>query len=189
MMGRMRAEDEPVALYDAAGAVLGSAPRGVVYRDGRWHGATGVLVRSGDGERVYLHRRSPDKLVFAGLYDCWAGGVIGPGETPGDAALREVAEELGVTGAPLTPLERFAYDDGRLRYHVFTYEVRWDGPLRHQPEEVVWGAWVTLDELRAVLADPRRWPFAPDGRQGVERWLSRPGRSPRATAEYPRGGW
>jgi hypothetical protein len=30
--------------------------------------------------------------------------------------------------------------------------------------------WVTLPELRAVLADPDR-PFAPDGRIGVQRWL------------------
>src|SRR4051794_41391333 len=37
------AADEPVAVFDAAGAVVGVAPRGVVYRDGIWHGATGVL--------------------------------------------------------------------------------------------------------------------------------------------------
>ena len=44
------------------------------------------------------------------------------------------------------------------------------GMLRHQPEEVAWGGWVTLPELRAALADPRR-PFTPDGRIGIERWL------------------
>jgi 8-oxo-dGTP pyrophosphatase MutT (NUDIX family) len=171
MMSAVQAGDEPVAVYDAAARVIGVAPRGVVYRDGLWHGATGVLVRSGDGERVYLHRRSPDKLIFPGRYDCWAGGVIGPGETPADAAVRELAEELGVHGVPLVPIERFAYDAGGLRCHTFTYEVRWDGPLRHQPEEVVWGDWITLDELRARLADPDRWPFVPDGRVGIERWL------------------
>lgn len=78
----MRAADEAVAVYDAAGAAVGVAPRGVVYRDRLWHAATGVLVRSVDGRRVYLHRRTDDKLIFAGLHDCWAGGVIGPGEAP-----------------------------------------------------------------------------------------------------------
>ena len=57
----------------------------------------------------------------------------------------------------------------------FTYEVRWDGPLRHQPEEVVWGDWVTSTSWRR-LADRPGWPFVPDGRVGVERWLAPRGR-------------
>jgi 8-oxo-dGTP pyrophosphatase MutT (NUDIX family) len=168
----VRAEDERVAVFDAAGRVTGEASRGVVYRDGRWHGATGVLVRSTDGTRVYLHRRAPDKLVFPGCYDCWAGGVIGPGEEPLDAAARELAEELGIDGVALVPIGRHPYDDGSLRYHAFLYEAFWDGPVRHQPSEVVWGAWVTLDDLRDRLADPAAWPFAADGREGIERWLA-----------------
>jgi 8-oxo-dGTP pyrophosphatase MutT (NUDIX family) len=172
MMAAMRAEDELVAVFDADGRVTGSAPRGIVYRDGIWHGGTGVLVRSGDGERVYLHRRSPGKLIWPGLYDCWAGGVIGPGEEPERAAERELAEELGIAGVPLTPVGHFPFVGDGVRCHQFVFEVRWDGPLRHQPEEIVWGRWVTLAELRALLSDSHRWPFVPDGRAGIERWLA-----------------
>jgi 8-oxo-dGTP pyrophosphatase MutT (NUDIX family) len=165
--------EELVARYDERGRPTGQvAPRAVVYRDGLWHAATGVLLRSGDGERIYVHRRTDTKLVHPGAWDCWAGGVVDPGETPDDAALRELAEELGVRNAPLVPLERFVYDDGRLRYHVFAYEAFWDGPVTWQPEEVAWGGWMTVAELEAMLADPA-CSFAPDGRLGAERWLAR----------------
>ncbi len=172
----VRAGDERVAVYDAAGRVTGAAMRGEVYRRGLWHAATGVLVRSGDGERVVLHRRAPDKLVFADTWDCWAGGVVGAGEDPADAAVRELDEELGITGVPLVPLPRAAYDGvadgGRVRYHAFLFETRWDGPLRPEPAEISWVGWVSVAELVERLADPIRWPFAPDGRAGVERWLA-----------------
>lgn len=171
-MGGVDARDEQVAVYSPAGEELGAERREVVYRDGLWHAGTGVIVRSGDGRRVVVHRRTDDKLLFPGCWDCWAGGVVGPGEEPAAAAARELAEELGVV-APLRELERFRYDDGAVRYHVFTYEAVWDGPLRPQPEEVAWAGWVTIEELRARLADPGRYPFTPDGRMGAERWLAR----------------
>lgn len=172
MMAHVKPEDEQVAVFDADGAVTGVAPRGIVYRDGLWHGATGVLLRSVDGRRLFLHRRTTTKLIYPGLHDCWAGGVIGPGETPAAAAARELAEELGVDGAPLTPIGRFPFDAGGIRSHMFTFEARWDGPLRLQAEEIAWGEWVTLEELRDRLADPEGWPFVPDGRLGIEMWLA-----------------
>jgi 8-oxo-dGTP pyrophosphatase MutT (NUDIX family) len=160
-------------VYDAAGAVVGVALRGEVYARSLWHGVGGVLLRSRDGERVYVHRRSATKLVMPGLHDCWAGGVVGPGEDPPTTAARELAEELGVTGVPLTPLFTLAYDEGEggLRSHLHAFEARYDGPVRHQPEEVAAGWWMPLPELRARLDDPS-WPFVPDGRMLVERWFA-----------------
>jgi 8-oxo-dGTP pyrophosphatase MutT (NUDIX family) len=164
---------ELVAVHDAAGAVVGVAPRGEVYARSLWHGVGGVLLRSVDGERVYVHRRTATKLVMPGLHDCWAGGVIGPGETPAETAARELAEELGVTGVPLTPLFTLSYDegDGGLRSHLHAFEARFDGPVRHQPDEVADGWWMPVEELRARLADPA-WPFVRDGRMLVEHWFA-----------------
>jgi 8-oxo-dGTP pyrophosphatase MutT (NUDIX family) len=159
--------DEPVAIYDAHGTVIGVAPRSRVYAEGLWHASAGVLVRSTDGRRIYVHRRTDTKAVFAGMHDCLAGGVVDPGETPLAAATREMAEELGITGVVPTELAAAAWDgwwEGRpMRCHLFAYQVRYDGPMRHQPEEIVDGWWWTDAELRARLADPD-WPFVPDTR-------------------------
>ena len=166
--------DEEVALYDPAdpnGRVIGHAPRSRMRAENLPHAATSVAVRDAEG-RIYVHRRTDTKDVFPGAHDVWAGGVVGAGEDPDTAAHRELAEELGITGAPMTPLPRTTYDDGQVRYHAFTYEARWDGPLRPEPTEIAWAGWVTLGELVERLADPERWPFAPDGRAGIERWLA-----------------
>lgn len=159
--------DELVAVYDADGAVIGEAPRSQVYAEGLWHASAGVLVRSVDGQRLYVHRRSDTKTVFAGMHDCLAGGVVDPGETPLQAATREVHEELGIGGRRLTELASASWDGtwaGRpMRCHLFAYQVHHDGPIRHQPEEITAGWWWTDAELHARLADPD-WPFVPDTR-------------------------
>ena len=170
----MPASDELVALYDHAGRDIGTAPRSRVRAEGLWHAAGVVLVRSGDGQSVYVHLRTPDKDVFPSTWDCWAGGVVAAGETPADCARRELAEELGVQGVEPEPLFTKVYDDGTIRCHNFAYEVRWDGPIRHQPEEIAEGRWIALDELRTWVFDPDK-PFIPDGRAGVQEWFRRYG--------------
>ncbi|WP_306364869.1 NUDIX domain-containing protein [Nocardia sp. CC227C] len=160
-----------IALYDAAGREVGAEDRSVVYAEGLWHASAGVLVRSGDGSRVYVHRRTETKSVFAGMHDCLAGGVVEPGERPAQTAVRELAEELGIVlddaAEPPRPVARASWDGswaGRpMRCHLFAYELRWDGPIRHQPEEVADGWWWTDARLRERLADPV-WPFVPDTR-------------------------
>jgi 8-oxo-dGTP pyrophosphatase MutT (NUDIX family) len=168
--------DELVAVYDAAGAVVGAAPRTRVYAEGLWHASAGVLVRSLDGRRLYVHRRTDTKAVFAGMHDCLAGGVVDPGETPERTARRELAEELGVTGVRLSPLAAASWDGQwagtPMRCHLFAYEVRYDGPIRHQPEEIADGWWWTDAELARRLADPD-WPFVPDTRILLPQLLAR----------------
>lgn len=177
---------ERIATFDAGGRRTGTAERGEVYDRSLWHATTAVALRSTDRERVYVHRRTDTKLVMPGLWDCWAGGVLDAGETPAEGAARELAEELGITGVALEELFTVAFDAGALgidtgpgsgpaglRAHVHAYQAFCDGPVVHQPSEVAEGAWWTLDELRAGLADPaRRW--VPDGAWVARRWLSPP---------------
>ena len=159
--------DEQVTVFDAQGRVVGAAPRSQVYADGLWHGSAGVLVRSTDGRRLYVHRRTTTKAVFAGMHDCLAGGVIDPGETPLQTATRELREELGIDGQTPAPLATVAWDGewaGRpMRCHLFAFGIRYDGPIRHQPDEIADGWWWTDAELAHRLADPA-WPFVPDTR-------------------------
>ncbi|QGK69791.1 NUDIX domain-containing protein [Allosaccharopolyspora coralli] len=168
----MSVRDEQIAVYDAAGAVVGAASRARMRREGLWHAATAVLVRSQDGRSVYVHRRTDSKEVYPGMYDCWAGGVVAAGEDPDAAARRELAEELGVTGSAVRWRFRTVHELATVRFHAFVYETRWSGSIVHQPDEVADGGWMPLDELRAKLGDPG-FSFVPDGRQFIEEWFSR----------------
>ncbi|MGZ4495811.1 MAG: NUDIX hydrolase [Nocardioides sp.] len=155
--------DEVVALVDETGHVVGSAPRSVVRRDNLLHAATAVLVRDA-ARRIYLHLRTDTKDWAPGHWDAAAGGVIADAEDPADSARRELAEELGITGVAPVALGTHLYEDDTVRCFEHAYEVVWDGPVRHQPEEVAEGRWVTLAELAALLADPDL-RFVPDTRQ------------------------
>ncbi|MGY4765906.1 NUDIX hydrolase [Kribbella sp. CWNU-51] len=152
--------DELVAILDEDNRVAGSAPRSVMRRDNLRHAATGVLVRNPAGD-IYVHRRTPTKDVYPGRYDFAAGGVVAAGEDPYDAVVRELAEELGITGAELVRLPEGDYADEHTRYRAYLYSCVWDGPVKHQPEEVEWGAWMSPADLVAKLDDPT-WSFMPD---------------------------
>jgi 8-oxo-dGTP pyrophosphatase MutT (NUDIX family) len=152
--------DELVALLDSDGRVCGSAPRSVMRRENLRHAATGVLVRNSAGD-IYVHRRTPTKDVYPSYYDFMAGGVVAAGEDPYDAVVRELAEELGITGVELVKLPEGDYADDATSYHAYLYSCVWDGPIQHQPSEVAWGAWMTPAELIAKLDDPT-WPVMPD---------------------------
>jgi isopentenyldiphosphate isomerase len=165
--------EEQVAIIDDAGAVIGSAPRSVMRRDNLAHIVVVVLVRDTAG-RIYVHRRTDTKDVFPGQHDCGAAGCVQAGEEVAAAARREVAEELGVVGVPLTPLFVMWYDDAATRHLCHAFVATYDGPITHQAEEVAWGAWMTPEKLRDHLADPA-WPFVPDGRALIERWFAEQG--------------
>jgi 8-oxo-dGTP pyrophosphatase MutT (NUDIX family) len=161
--------EELIALYDASGRPTGAVRRGEMRAGNLRHAATAVVVRDLAG-RVFVHRRTDTKDVFPGLHDFAAGGVVAAGEDPFAAAERELAEELGVSGVPLTSLGEGDYTDAHTTYHGFCYTTTWDGPVRCQPEEVAWGDWVPLTELVAWL-DERPEDFVPDSRALLGDWL------------------
>ncbi|MFF9220603.1 NUDIX domain-containing protein [Streptomyces viridosporus] len=163
----MHAADEILDVVDENDRVIGRAPRGEVYARGLRHRCVFVLARDAE-DRIFVHRRTPTKLVFPSLYDMFVGGVVGAGEGYDEAALREAGEELGVTGLPRPErLFRFLYDDGAGRtWWSAVYTVRCDLPVRPQAEEVAWHAFLTESELERRLGE---WEWVPDGRAAYER--------------------
>lgn len=91
------ADGEMVDIVDrSTNAVLRSAPRAVVHAAADWHRCVHVYLFAPDG-RMLLQRRSPDKRVAASAWDGSAAEHVVAGEAAPAAAVRGVAEELGVS--------------------------------------------------------------------------------------------
>jgi isopentenyldiphosphate isomerase len=150
--------DELVDIVDEADRVVATATRREMRADRLRHRCVAIVVRHPDG-RVLVHRRSDDKDVWPGRWDLAVGGVVAQGETYDEAAVRELAEEVGITGVEPRFVRHRIYTDADVREQARLYEVTWDGPLHFVDGEVVEARWVTRDELAALVA---REPFCPD---------------------------
>ncbi len=163
----MSAADEILDIVDEQDRVVGQSPRGEAYAKGLRHRCVFIEARDAAG-RLFVHRRTPTKLVFPSLYDMFVGGVVGAGETYDEAALREAEEELGVSGLPRPEyLFKFLYDGGPGRtWWSAVYQVRCDLPVRPQVEEVAWHAFLPEQEVERRLGE---WEWVPDGLAAYER--------------------
>jgi len=157
----MGSGDELVDVVDENDQVVGVVTRSAM-RTGRLrHRTAFVLVVSSDG-RVLVHRRSPTKDVWPGLWDLAAGGVLASGESYGDGAIRELAEELGITGVALialVPPGHGRFESDEVAEVAAIYQVTWDGPVEFTDDEVSEARWVTSAELETMVAHE---PFVPD---------------------------
>lgn len=150
--------DELVDVVDDDDNVIATVTRSEMRSRRLLHRSVGIAVVSTDG-RLLIHRRSVDKDIWPGWWDIAAGGVVASGETYAQAAQRELAEELGITGVALEHLghDRYVADD--LAALCGLYRVVHDGPFRFDDGEVVEVRWVTFAELDAMQSDHR---FVPD---------------------------
>jgi len=119
--------------------------------------AVALIDRDG---RVLLAQR-PEGKSMAGLWE-FPGGKVEPGETPEQALIRELHEELGIGTwasclAPLT-FASHAYADFHLLMPLFACR-KWQGVV--QPNEGQKLAWVRAGDLRDYPMPPADIPLIP----------------------------
>ena len=122
------------------------------------HRAASIAVFSSDG-RLLVHRRASTKDVWPGMWDIAAGGVVAAGEHYAEAAVRELAEELGVEGAVLEPLGGASFDDDRVSSLLQCFRCVHDGPFVFTDGEIAEVRWVDAEGLRHLMAAEH---FVPD---------------------------
>jgi 8-oxo-dGTP diphosphatase len=95
------------------------------------------ILRSPDG-RVLMAERTA-RQISAGFWEL-PGGKVDPGETPQQAAVRELAEEIGVQALTVRPwiCYEHVYRTRRLRLFFFRID-RWSGmPIGREGQRIAW---------------------------------------------------
>ena len=160
--------EEWVDIVDEDDRVVGRTTRAQMRRGNLLHRNVAILCRDRSG-RIYVHRRTATKDLFPNLYDMFTSGVVGAGESYAQAAVRELAEELGIRGVVPQALFHHRYEGDHTRAHTWVYRVEWTGPITQQPSEVAWGGYRTRTEL---LSNSERFAFVPDGSELFTRYVS-----------------
>ncbi|MDH4246535.1 MAG: NUDIX domain-containing protein [Deltaproteobacteria bacterium] len=166
---------ERVDWLDESGRVLGTVDRAEMRRRNLLHAVSATLVFH-PGGAVYIHRRSPAKDVYPGLWDLCVGGTVVSGERFESNACRELAEELGIRDAPVYPLFRHRHQDRHSNSVIQVFACIYGGGVTWQPEEVVEGHWASEAEISERV---EQGLICPDTSQIWKRYLEHygPGRN------------
>lgn len=164
----MSPASELVLIVDEHNVEIAVVSRKIMRQQRLIHRACYILVFNGAGD-LLVQQRTMTKDIYPGWYDAAAGGVVLAGESRGECAERELAEELGVRNVPLEHCFDHYYEDDGNRVWGSVFRCRYDGPFTLQKEEVAGIEFVPPDRLRECI---RRQPFTPDTVLMLQRCLA-----------------
>ena len=154
------ASEELVDIVDKDDNVLYQCTRKEMRAQVLRHRAVFIAVVNSAGE-LLIHQRSAMKDLWPSWWDLAVGGVVSAGESYDAAALRELDEEVGVTGVPLVELGVGTYSDEEVSLVGRCFMVKYDGPLVLRDGEVVAIEWVSQNDLLQRLV---KHDFLPDSK-------------------------
>lgn len=142
--------NEVFEIVDKNDNVIGTEKRSIVHQKGLLHRASDVFVLDGKG-RIFIQRRSFEKLIGPGLWDVSAAEHLKPGENYKEAAVRGVKEELGVKALDIEKIgeREQRYDFGELQDNekVQAFKCTFKGKIKIDKDEIEEGKWVSKKEL------------------------------------------
>ena len=138
---------EYLSAVDENDQVINTLPRHEIHASGLRHRAVHILVFN-DKKQLFLQKRSMKKDLNKGLWDTSAAGHVDAGEDYTASAIRETAEELGVTIEDslqflfkLSPTKQLGME------FIQVYLCRHNGPFILNADEIDEGKWLSVEEV------------------------------------------
>ncbi len=128
--------------------VIGAEERKIAREKGLIHRVIRILVFNSQGE-IFLQKRSQEKEAWPNRWDQSVGGHVEEGEDYLQAALRELKEELGISGVKLEEIEKY-YTEGdynglTIKRFNMPYQTTYNGEVNFNKNEISESGWFQLD--------------------------------------------
>lgn len=124
--------------------------RGEPIPEGLYHLVADVTVRHRDGDFLVM-LRDPNKPLSPGLYEGTAGGSALKGETPLEAAKRELFEETGILAEQFVPFYRIVTAGTSICHGFFCIvDCRKDSVVLQEGETAAY-KWLPEEEFLSLL--------------------------------------
>jgi 16S rRNA (adenine1518-N6/adenine1519-N6)-dimethyltransferase len=138
-------------VVDEHDEVTGQATRGEVHAHGLLHRAVHVLVFNKRGD-VLLQQRSMLKDAHPGVWDSSVSGHLDADEAYETAAVRELAEEMGIDAkCPPTEIARLKPSATTGWEHIRLYRYEHQGNIRFPAAEIESAMWLPIPVLEAWI--------------------------------------
>jgi isopentenyldiphosphate isomerase/intracellular septation protein A len=142
-------KEEWFPIVNPSGQVIGSAPRSVCH-DGKsmlLHPVVHLHLFNSTGQ-LFLQKRAMTKDIYPGKWDSSVGGHVDPGETIGEALIRETREELGLSIISPVFLHNYLWESSREKELVNSFYAISDTTPSINPDEIEEGKFWSLNQIK-----------------------------------------
>lgn len=165
-------ENEVIEIVDRKGKFVKISTRKQACKHGLLHKAVNIVIFNNKNQ-IYLQKRSSNKSAFPLHWDISASEHIKPGETPKNAAIRGLIEELSIkTKVKLLRNKHiqksvFKKNGKNIIENelVRLYFAKYDGKIKIEKNEVTAGKFVSFSRLKNLI---KKEKFTPWGTEEIQ---------------------
>lgn len=143
---------ERIDVVNDNNVVIGQVPKSELYDGPNNHRIVHVLIFNDQGE-LALQQRSRTVDFLPGYWTTVVGGHVQAGESPDQAARREMTEEIGVN-IPFEILFEFVYEPPNvpgMKKFLTVYQAHYNGPFSPNLEKVERVEYFDLEKIKSMV--------------------------------------
>lgn len=147
-------EDELIDVVDENENIIQTLPKSAVRKQNLLRRGGDFIVFNREG-KVLIHKRAAQKVDEPNRWDFLTGGWVLSGESPEQAAIRELKEEVGIKVDAPEFILKFRFKNAQTNSNnlVYVYKITTDEKITPQKEEIAEYEWVRVQDLPHLMKE------------------------------------